>query len=58
MITRIDDLLDRITMYRLVLYGLIGLILLAEVLSFFHLLPFSPFSLLISTVFRLLGLSY
>jgi glycine betaine catabolism B len=54
MITRIDDLLDRITMYRLVLYGLIGLILLAEVLSFFHLLPFSPLSLLISTVFLVL----
>ncbi len=54
MITRVDDLLDRITMYRLVLYVLIGLILLAEVLSFFHLLPFSPFSLLISTVFLVL----
>jgi ferredoxin-NADP reductase/Na+-translocating ferredoxin:NAD+ oxidoreductase RnfD subunit len=51
MITRIDDLLDRITMYRLVLYVLIGLLVLAEVLSFVHLLPFSPLSLLISTVF-------
>src|SRR5947209_9412749 len=54
MITRIDDLLDGITMYRLVLYVLIGLILLAEVLSFFHLLPFSPLSLLLSTVFLVL----
>ena len=54
MITRIDDLLDRITMYRLVLYVLIGLIVIAEVLSFFNLLPFSPLSLLISTVFLVL----
>ena len=51
MITRIDDLLDRITMYRLVLYVLIGFIAIAEVLSFFNLLSFSPLSLLISTVF-------
>ncbi|MFL5659641.1 MAG: oxidoreductase [Ktedonobacteraceae bacterium] len=51
MITRIDDLLDRITMYRLVLYVLIGLIAIAVVLSFFTLLPFSPLSLLVSTVF-------
>src|SRR6266567_7650771 len=51
MLTRIDDLLDRITMYRLVLYVLIGLLVLAEILSFVHLLPFSPLSLLISTVF-------
>ncbi|HJT57048.1 MAG TPA: FAD-binding oxidoreductase, partial [Ktedonobacteraceae bacterium] len=51
MITYIDDLLDRITMYRLVLYVLIGFIVIAEVLSFFNLLPFSPLSLLISTVF-------
>jgi ferredoxin-NADP reductase/Na+-translocating ferredoxin:NAD+ oxidoreductase RnfD subunit len=51
MITRIDDLLDRVTMYRLVLYVLIGLIAIAVVLSFFTLLPFSPLSLLVSTVF-------
>ena len=51
MITLIDDLLDRITMYRLVLYVLIGLIAIAVVLSFFTLLPFSPLSLLVSTVF-------
>ena len=51
MITRIDDLLDGITMYRLVLYVLIGLLVVAEILSFVHLLPFSPLSLLISTVF-------
>jgi Na+-transporting NADH:ubiquinone oxidoreductase subunit NqrB len=51
MITFIDDFLDRITMYRLVLYVLIGLIAIAIVLSFFPLLPFSPLPLLFSTVF-------
>jgi len=51
MITHIDDFLDRITMYRLVLYVLIGLIAIAIVLSFFSLLPFSPLPLLLSTVF-------
>ena len=51
MITRVDFLLDRITMYRLVLYVLIGLIALAAVLSYFMLLPFSPLSLLLSTAF-------
>lgn len=54
MITRIDDLLDRITMYRLVLYVLIGFIAVAEVLSFFNMLPFSPLSLLISTALLVL----
>ncbi len=51
MISRIDYLLDRVTMYRLVLYVLIGLIAIAAVLSYFTLLPFSPLSLLLSTVF-------
>ena len=51
MITRIDDLLDRITMYRLVLYVLIGLLALAVVLSFLNLLPFSPIALILSTFF-------
>src|SRR3989440_436050 len=51
MITRIDDLLDRVTMYRLVLYVLIGFIAMATVLSFLTLLPFSPLSLLLSTLF-------
>jgi len=51
MITRIDYVLDRITMYRLVLYVLIGLIAIATVLSYFTLLPFSPLSLLLSTGF-------
>jgi Na+-transporting NADH:ubiquinone oxidoreductase subunit NqrB len=54
MITCIDNLLDRVTMYRLVLYVLIGLIVIALVLSYFQLLPFSPFSLLLSTAFLVL----
>src|SRR5918912_1765515 len=51
MITRIDYFLDRVTMYRLVLYVLIGHIALAAILSYVQLLPFSPLSLLLSTVF-------
>ena len=54
MIARIDYFLDRVTMYRLVLYVLVGLIAIATVLSYFQLLPFSPLSLLISTVFLVL----
>src|SRR5437773_9890207 len=54
MITRIDDLLDRVSMYRLVLYVLIGFIAMATALSFFTLLPFSPLSLLLSTLFLVL----
>ena len=51
MITLIDYFLDRVTMYRLVLYVLIGLIALAAVFSYFQLLSFSPLSLLLSTGF-------
>jgi glycine betaine catabolism B len=51
MITGIDYLLDRVTMYRLVLYVLIGFIALAVILSYVQLLPFSPLALLLSTVF-------
>lgn len=51
MITRIDDLLDRVTMYRLVLYVLIGFIAIATLLSFVTLLPFSPLALFLSAVF-------
>ena len=38
-------------MYRLVLYILIGLIVIAAALSYFQLLPFSPLALLLSTGF-------
>src|SRR5947209_3459771 len=51
MMTYIDYFLDRVTMYRLVLYVLIGLIAIAAVLSYFILLPFSPLALLLSTLF-------
>src|SRR5947209_19541903 len=51
LITSIDYLLDRVTIYRLVLYVLIGFIALAAILSYVQLLPFSPLALLLSTVF-------
>ena len=51
MITRIDTLLDRITMYRLVLYVLLGLLGIATMLAFVKLLPFAPLALLLSTAF-------
>lgn len=46
----IDNFLDQITMYRLLLYYLILLILGALVLSFFGLLAFTPLALIISTL--------
>ncbi len=51
MMASVDYVLDRITMYRLVLYVLIGLIAVAAVLSYFQLLAFSPIALLLSTFF-------
>lgn len=47
----LDYVLDRITIYRLVLYVLIGLVGVAAVLAFFSLLPFSPLALLLSAAF-------
>lgn len=46
----LDDILNKITMYRLVLYFLIFLWAVAFFLSFFGLFPFSFIELLISTV--------
>src|SRR5512146_3076957 len=51
MMTKIASFLDGITMYRLVLYVLLGLIASAIFLASFRLLPFAPLSLLASTVF-------
>jgi ferredoxin-NADP reductase/Na+-translocating ferredoxin:NAD+ oxidoreductase RnfD subunit len=51
MMTRLDALLDRITMYRLMLYLLIGYVGIAAALAGFGLLPFSPLALLISSAF-------
>ena len=53
MMKSIDYILDRVTMYRLVLYVLIGLVGIATMLAYFKLLSFSPLSLLLSTVFLL-----
>jgi glycine betaine catabolism B len=46
-----DFLLDRITMYRLVLYVLMSQVGMAAVLAYFKLLHFSPLALLLSTAF-------
>ncbi len=51
MIKFIDDRLNSITMYRLVLYYLILLLGMALVLSAGGILPFSPLALLVSTLF-------
>lgn len=45
----IDDLLDRITMYRLVLYYLIFLLVVAAIFAGVGILPFSPVALIVST---------
>lgn len=51
MIPFVDDFLDRTTMYRVVLYVLIGLLVVAAVLTGFNVMPFSTWSLLVSTAF-------
>lgn len=51
MIKKIDNFLNKITMYRLALYYLVGLIIWAMGLSFFGVLPFDPFAILFSTLF-------
>ena len=48
MMSAIDRFLNRITMYRLVLYYLAALLAVAVVLSFFGLVPYSPFAILFS----------
>ncbi len=47
----IDTFLDKITMYRVVLYEVIALILFAIILAFFHFIPYQPLSILFSTLF-------
>ncbi len=47
----VDSFLNKITMYRLVLYYLIVLVLIAIGFSFFGLLPYSPFAILFSAFF-------
>src|SRR5258708_22530630 len=54
LLNKIDDFLNFITMYRLILYYLIGLVIVAFVFSIFGLMPFSPLSLLLSAEFVLI----
>jgi ferredoxin-NADP reductase len=53
MIKLIDNFLNKITMYRIVLYSLIVLILYAVALSFLGILNLSPYSIIFSTFFIL-----
>ena len=46
----IDNILNRITMYRLVLYYLVALVLAAFVFGFFGMLPYDPTAIAFSTV--------
>ena len=47
-LNKIDKILNNITMYRVVLYYLIALWLIALAFSFFGLLPYTPFAMVIS----------
>lgn len=51
MLKRLDDFLNGITMYRLMLYCLIFLVLTSVLFSFFKLIPFTPFSIIFSALF-------
>ena len=51
MLNYIDDFLNKITMYRLVLYYLIGLLVVALIFSFFGILPYNPVGLVYSVFF-------
>lgn len=51
MVKLIDDFLNGITQYRLMLYFLVFLLALAVVLAFFNVLPFGAFNLLFSAAF-------
>ena len=53
MIKLIDDLLNRITMYRLVLYYLIFLLIIAFLMSVIGVLTYDPYALLVSVGFLL-----
>ena len=49
----IDNILNKITMYRVVLYELIGLLLAAGILGYFGLLSYTPISIFFSSVYIL-----
>jgi glycine betaine catabolism B len=57
MIKLIDNLLNKITMYRLVLYYLIAVLAAAIGLSFLHILAYDPLAILVSTSFLLAACS-
>ncbi|HSR89520.1 MAG TPA: RnfABCDGE type electron transport complex subunit D [Candidatus Udaeobacter sp.] len=50
MLKFIDQFLNRITMYRLVLYYVSGLWVIAFIFSLLHILPHAPFDLLVSAI--------
>ncbi len=47
----IDSFLNSITMYRLMLYYLICLVVTTTILSFFQVLPYNPLSIILSSLF-------
>ncbi len=49
MLNRIDAYLGKITMYRMVLYYTIALLVVALIRSFFGIMPFAPLALIVST---------
>lgn len=51
----IDPFLNKITMYRLILYYLIGLVAAAIALSFLNLMPYSPWDILIDSLVAVAG---
>ena len=53
----IDNILNKITMYRVVLYELIGLLVVAGIFGFFHILPYTPVGILFS-VFYILAICW
>ncbi|HEX4104071.1 MAG TPA: FAD-dependent oxidoreductase [Candidatus Paceibacterota bacterium] len=55
MIAWIDRQLNKITMYRLTLYVLIGLVALGVVFSAVHLLPYDPIAMVLSTLVLLVA---
>ena len=53
MMQRVDAVLDRLTMYRATVYYLAAALLVAVGLSAFHVLPYHPLDIVLSTVFLL-----
>src|SRR3989338_2896681 len=51
MFAKIDYLLDRVTMYRLVLYVLISFLAVSVIFSFFGVIAFSPILIITSVLF-------